>query len=109
MTPKKTLHDWCHYCIQDRRDSEVENCGGHLVHATGRPCPFFEYRLGSKRVPSRVFRQFCMEGMNGSAALVRECETVTCPLHSWRLGKNPNRIGKGSFVRPSVLRPPPAV
>ena len=36
MTPKETLHAWCHYCIQDRRDSEVLNCGGQLVYATGR-------------------------------------------------------------------------
>jgi hypothetical protein len=105
MTPKELVHKQCRQCVQSRYEKDVENCGGHLVHATGKPCPLYEYRLGDKRVPSRVFRQFCVgECMNGSAALVRECETVKCPLHPWRLGKNPNRIGKGSFARPSDSR-----
>jgi len=91
-TPKETLHNWCHYCIQDRRDSEVENCGGHLVYATGQPCPFFPYRMG-KRPPMKVFRQFCLECMGGSSTLVRECENEYCPmLPYWGKGAGKERM-----------------
>jgi len=87
-TPKETIHNFCHYCIKSRSDAEVENCGGQLVYATGRPCPFFPYRMG-KRSPLKVFRQFCLECMGGSSALVRECDKEDCPMHSYRFGKNP--------------------
>jgi hypothetical protein len=104
LTPKETLHAWCHYCIQDRRDSEVENCGGHLVYATGKPCPFFPYRMG-KRPPMKVFRQFCLECMGGSFPLVKECEKEDCPMHPYRFGKNPNVRGAGK-ERMDAIRSP---
>ena len=103
LTPKETVHHFCHVCVQSRLESEVENCGGQLVYATGKTCPFFPYRLG-KRLPIKVFRQFCLECMGGSSVLVRECEKDDCPMHSYRFGKNPARIGKGHFAQVSALR-----
>ena len=104
LTPKETVHAWCHYCIQSRLDSEVENCGGQLVYATGKPCPFFPYRMGM-RPPMKVFRQFCLECMGGSSALVRECEKGDCPMHSYRFGKNPFIKG-ANRERMASIRPP---
>ena len=95
VTPKQTLHEYCHYCIRDRRDSEVEQCGGGLVIVTGRPCPFYLYHMGKRRPPMKVFRQFCLECMGGSAQFVRECGSTNCPLHPYRFGKNPSREGVG--------------
>ena len=104
LTPKETVHAWCHYCIQSRLDSEVENCGGQLVYATGRPCPFFPYRMGM-RPPMKIFRQFCLECMGGSSKFVAECETNDCLMHPYRFGKNPYRKG-ASKDRMSQIRHP---
>jgi len=104
-TPKQTIHAWCHSsCIQSRLESEVENCGGHLVYATGKPCRFFAYRM-NKRPPMKVFRQFCLECMGGSSALVRECETDECQMHLYRFGKNPSIKG-ANRERMNAIRPP---
>ena len=98
LTPKASLHEYCHYCtLKKGRDgqfvTEVKNCGGDLVLATGRSCPFYLYRLGNRRPPMKVLRQFCLECMGGSAQFVRECKSTNCPLHLYRFGKNPARRG----------------
>lgn len=103
--PKQTLHEYCHYCVQDRRDSEVEACGGYLVIATARPCPFYPYRMGKRRPPMRVFRQFCLECMGGSVQFVRECESTNCSLHPYRLGKNPAKRGADTVRMDQIRRP----
>jgi len=109
-TPKATLHEYCHYCIQSRQDSRIDDCGGHLVHATGKPCPFYEYRTGLRRPPLKALRQFCLECMGGSPSLVRECRSERCPIHPYRLGSNPSRTGigrkdgKGSRVPLDLVR-----
>ncbi len=103
-TPAETLRAWCGYCIQSTRRAEIENCGGYLVYATGRPCEFYAYRLG-KRPPMKVFRQFCLSCMGGSAALVRECHTYSCPLHLYRFGKNPNIRGSSKDHLDAIRAP----
>ena len=102
-TPKQTVQAWCASCVQSTRRAEIQKCGGYLVLATGRPCPFYEYRLAGKRVPMSAFRQFCLSCMGGSAALVRECE-ANCLLSDYRFGKNPNIRG-ASKERMSAIRP----
>ncbi|HQI97802.1 MAG TPA: hypothetical protein PK575_13935 [Syntrophorhabdus sp.] len=104
LTPKETVHAWCHYCIQSRSDADVQNCGGQLVYATGKPCPFFPFRMG-KRPPTKVFRQFCLECMGGSSLLVRECAKDDCPMHPYRFGKNPFIRG-GSKDQMNAIRSP---
>lgn len=95
QTPKQTVHNWCHYCVQSRSDKDVEKCGGYLVYATGNPCPFHEYRTGEKRISVKVFRRFCLECMGGDRELVSECDMESCPIHPYRFGKNPARRGMG--------------
>ena len=95
LPPKQTVHNWCHYCVQSRVDKDVENCTGYLVYATGQPCPFYEYRMGDKRISVKVFRKFCLECMGGSSCMVAECDKVNCPMHLYRFGKNPARSGVG--------------
>ena len=102
-TPSETLRAWCSNCVQSTRRAEIRKCGGYLVFATGKPCPFYEYRLGGKRVNIRAFRQACLLCMNGSVSLIRDCE-ASCLLHPFRLGKNPNIRG-ASKERMSVIRP----
>jgi hypothetical protein len=30
-SPSRTIRSYCHYCVQSRKDSEVENCTGQIV------------------------------------------------------------------------------
>ena len=94
-SPSQTIRAYCHYCIQSRSDTEVENCTGYIVFATGKPCPFYEYRMGGKRPSVKVMRKFCMECMGGSKEAVKECSTIDCLIYPFRFGKNPARAGKG--------------
>ena len=93
MTPKEALHALCHYCVQSRYDADVKNCGGYLVYATDKECEFYRYRMGKKRPPMRLFRQFCLSCMGGNMKFVGECETSSCLIHRFRLGKNPSIRG----------------
>ncbi|MEE9913673.1 MAG: hypothetical protein K4571_18335 [Deltaproteobacteria bacterium] len=93
--PARTLHAKCHYCVQSRSDPDVENCTGYIVFATGKPCPFYEYRMGNKRPSVKVMRTYCLECMGGSKTAVKECGTEDCLIHPYRFGKNPARAGKG--------------
>jgi hypothetical protein len=95
-SPQQTIQTYCHFCVQSRSDADVENCTGYIVYATGKPCPFYEYRMGHKRPSVKVMRRFCLQCMIGSATLVRECETKDCLIHPYRMGKNPARAGKGA-------------
>lgn len=94
-SPSRTIRAYCHYCVQSRSDSEINNCTGHIVFAIGKPCSFYEYRLGKKRVPVKVMRKFCLDCMGGSKEAVKECSTNDCLIHSFRFGKNPAFAGKG--------------
>lgn len=104
LTPRETIHAWCHNCIQSRLDTEVENCEGQFVYATGRPCPFFPYRMG-KRPHMKVFRQFCLDCMGGSSALVKECEKENCLMKHYRFGKNPFIRGGSKEQMDSIRLP----
>ena len=94
-SPSQTIWSYCHYCVQSRSDSKVENCTGHIVFATGAPCPFYEYRMGRKRSSVKIMRRFCLDCMGGNKAAVKECSTYDCLIYPFRLGKNPALKGKG--------------
>ena len=93
LTPIETVRTCCVNClgIKQYNADLIENCRGDQTYNT--PCPFFPYRMG-KRIPVRVFRAFCLQCMGGSSNLVRECETVTCPVHPYRFGTNPALKGQ---------------
>lgn len=97
-SPALTIQAHCHCCVQSRKDSDVENCTGHIVFATGKPCPFYEYRIGNKRPSVKVMRKFCLECEGGSKEAVKECSIDDCLIHPFRFGKNPTRAGKGQSV-----------
>lgn len=94
--PKQTIRAYCHYCVQSRSDADIENCTGYIVYATGKPCLFYDYRIGHNRPSVKVMRLFCLECQGNNMTFVRECETVDCLIHPYRMGKNPARIGKGA-------------
>lgn len=48
----------------------------------------------------KAIRLKCLDCCGGSKKDVKQCNEVNCPLHPFRLGKNPNRAGitnNGSF------------
>lgn len=94
--PKKTVHAQCHYCVQSRNDVDVEGCTGYMTYTTHKPCAFYDYRLGEKRMPIKVMRAYCLDCMGDSREGVRECTTTTCLIHPYRMGTNPARTGLGN-------------
>jgi hypothetical protein len=104
LTPKEALHAFCHRCVQSRFDADIESCGGSLVYATGKHCPFYLFKLG-KRVSAKVLREQCLECMGGSHHFIRECETGSCVLHPYRFGKNLNKKGRSAKDMAVMRRP----
>jgi hypothetical protein len=94
-SPSRTIRAHCHYCVQSRSDKEVENCTGQIVFATGKSCPFYEYRTGNKRPSVKVMRRFCLECEGGSKEAIKECSISDCMIHPFRFSKNPARAGNG--------------
>lgn len=45
--------------------------------------------------PLRAIRAKCMDCTCQQIVEVRECTATDCPIHPFRMGKNPNRAGKG--------------
>ena len=44
--------------------------------------------------PVKVIREKCLDCCCGSWYEVEQCTAVRCPLHPWRMGKNPYRKPK---------------
>lgn len=49
--------------------------------------------------PVRAIREKCVECQGGARKAVRDC-AVECPLHPYRMGRNPNRAGIGPGTGP---------
>jgi len=97
-TPLQSIRAWCLGCVESA--AEVRTCGGERALNGGTDkrgrCLFFPYRLGRGRPSVKLIRKFCLWCMGGDAEPVRassrvaECPEPDCPLHPFRLGKNPN-------------------
>jgi hypothetical protein len=48
--------------------------------------------------PVQAIRAKCLDCMCGSAYEVKLCPCSDCSLFAFRLGRNPNRAGKGHFA-----------
>lgn len=49
--------------------------------------------------PLKAIRAKCLECSGGKPSVVRNCDSVSCPLHSFRFAKNPARTGIGVGIR----------
>jgi|GEM_PF-5259385 len=88
MTPGQAVRKHCIRCVGSVR--ETKDCGGDLLLATGKPCPFYPYRQGKGRPSVKLIRQECLYCMGGSPKLVRKCCVSDCSLHKFRFGTNTN-------------------
>lgn len=58
--------------------------------------------------PIKAIRAFCRECMCGDNDLIADCKPVPdCPLHPYRLGKNPNVSDETRDKRSSILKDKP--
>ena len=48
-----------------------------------------------KFTPCSAIREKCIDCCGGQMVEVRECKIKDCSLWGFRMGKNPNRTGKG--------------
>jgi hypothetical protein len=92
LTPKDTVHNFCHTCVCSRMDDEVDNCQGDKAYAG--PCAFYPYRNGDKRISVKVFRAFCMDCQGDSYQAIEKCNVEQCLVYPYRFGKNPAMIGR---------------
>ena len=100
MTPLKAIRRHCLYCM-----------GGSYQLVRECPavnCPLYPLRSGRgvKGVRSlKQIRRMCLDCVAGSPSEVKACKGAfldgeVCPLHPYRLGRNPNRAGiGGSFQK----------
>ncbi len=105
MTPLKVIRKICVACVGDPKevkDCDGDKCQGRQGDHNGA-CFFYTYRNGKGRPSVKLIQQFCMECMGDSKRLVAECQSEDCPLHPYRLGKNPKRAGVGN----KKATPPP--
>ena len=90
LTPGRAIREMCVDCVG--KPSLVKDCQGDTL--VDRVCLFFRYRMGKGRPSVRTIRKHCLWCMGGSSKLVQDCSTRTCPLFSYRLGKNPAMAGR---------------
>jgi len=88
LTPAQTVRAQCTDCLvlKSYNKIEIENCKGDTCYAGA--CPFFDYRLG-KRMPIKIFRQFCNHCMGGNKSFVKDCPSTSCKVYPYRFGKRP--------------------
>lgn len=48
-----------------------------------------------KLTPLKAIKLFCQEAFCWTAHEVKNCTSPICPLYPYRLGRNPERTGKG--------------
>jgi len=90
LTPLKAIRIHCKECVGT--SAEVKICGGDKLQ-DGTACVFYKYRLGKGggKPSVKTIKAFCRQCMGGNKAMVDMCfSNVTCILHYFRLGKNPN-------------------
>lgn len=47
--------------------------------------------MANMKNPVKAIHAFCVDCMGGHESYIKTCTTETCPLHPFRIGKNPYR------------------
>jgi len=97
ITPQKAIRRKCLECTGWNNPIEVKNCNSPN-------CPLYPLKMGRRKKgtsPLRQIRKHCLECMGGSSSQVKDCVSVSCPIHCYRSGHNPKRkgIGGNSIIR----------
>jgi len=86
LTPGQAIREHCIDCVGSV--SAVNNCRGDELF--DGLCILFPYRLGVGRPSVKLIRKFCLYCMGGSWKLVEDCQSKSCPMLRYHMGKNPN-------------------
>ena len=101
MTPGEAIRAFCIACVGGSI-YETRNCGGDKCLNGGCDengvCWLYPYRLGKGRPSVKLIRKTCLWCQGDQQTFVKECPTVSCPLHPYRMGHNPSRAGIGGIV-----------
>lgn len=93
-TPGRAIRKVCTDCVDTT--FAVKDCQGDKLYDD--PCLFYRFRLGKGHPSVKLIRKYCLWCLGGSARLVKECLSQTCPLHPYRLGRNPKKgAGRRDF------------
>jgi hypothetical protein len=98
LTPGRAIRLTCLDCVENF--NEVKTCMGDTL-VTG-PCVLYPYRLGKGRPKLSVIRKYCLYCMQGQTSLIRDCKTVKCPFHGYRMGKRPVSNLESSLKSPEA-------
>jgi hypothetical protein len=98
LTPTKAIRKVSIDCVGGA--SEIKDFQGDELYDQEvgvkryKPCLFYPYRIGKGRPSVRLIRKYCLWCTGGSPKLVKNCRSIsTCPLHLYRMGRNPKRMG----------------
>ena len=111
-SPLRAVRAHCLWCCNDSA-SEIAQCPAHrcplwlvrsghrprsgdikqnpdtALHPREHPITVGDLHGGGGAI-LKAIRRRCLDCSGGSQAEVRTCECETCPLHPFRMGKNPN-------------------
>jgi hypothetical protein len=93
LTPGRAIRKTCLDCVENYED--IRDCMGDKLYAG--PCVLYPYRLGKGRPKLSVIRKYCLYCMQGQNTLIRDCKTVKCPFHGYRMGKRPKETMEPAF------------
>jgi hypothetical protein len=117
LRPLKAIREHCSWCCNDSAH-EVRLCAA-------KACAAWDFRFGRKPTAETGDRQVhppqdgattrgatalkaiksrCLDCSGGSKSELRNCQHVTCDLHPFRLGTNPNRKMKPEQRRIAAAR-----
>jgi len=104
MTPGESIRKYCLIqCTGNDGYNRVRDCDDDR-------CPFRKFRMGKGRPKLRNIRQMCLQCMGDHILFVRECSTMDCQLHPWRMGKRPGYAlfrskvgGRGAVLAPKTI------
>jgi hypothetical protein len=87
MTPKEAIQKECRCCMNDSN-----------IQCVDEDCALRDKSLSHvKRIKNHCLSCIPSQsahGVAGCCGVITNLEEPLCPLHSFRLGKNPNRIGR---------------
>lgn len=88
MTPRQAIRAYCMACCNGQRNEVVE--------CPARDCPLYSRRMGDGEGAGTVkaIKERCEDCLQ--SIYTSMCNDERCPLHPFRLGKNPNRAGIGN-------------
>ena len=89
LTPLRAIRKHCVDCVG--LGNLVKDCDGDTL--IDGPCMLYKYRNGRGRPSVKLIRKYCVNHcMGGHPILASECESKTCDLFPYRMGKSPNKV-----------------